>query len=85
MFHSRSHVTPVDDVAYVWWYDRQGTIQSYGINFVQDLPHFLVLLLCFDRFTLEDWGIIPEFAECEADSLSIVIPIVRRRRCNRPD
>jgi hypothetical protein len=51
----------VDDVAHVWWYDNQGAIQSHGINFVKDLPHFLVLLLCFDRFTLEDWGIIPSF------------------------
>ncbi len=52
---------PVDDVAYVWWYDNEGTIQSHGINFVQDLPYFLVLLLCFDRFTPRDWGIISSF------------------------
>jgi hypothetical protein len=50
-----------DDVAYVWWYDYQGAIQSHGINFVQDLPYFLVLLLCFQRFSSEDWGIIPDF------------------------
>ena len=49
---------PVDDVAYVWWYDNEGSIQSHGINFVQDLPYFLVLLLCFDRFAPSDWGII---------------------------
>jgi hypothetical protein len=52
---------PVDDVVYVWWYDKQGVIQSNGINFVQDLPYFLVLLLCFERSTLENWGVIPIF------------------------
>jgi hypothetical protein len=56
---------PVDDVAYVWWYDNVGAIQSHGINFVQDLPYFLVLLLCFERFTLSDWGIISEFKLAE--------------------
>ena len=53
----------VDDVAYVWWYDNEGAIQSYGINFIEDLPHFLVLLLCFDRFSAKDWGIVSEFTE----------------------
>jgi len=48
-------------VAYVWWYDNEGAIQSHGINFVQDLPHFLVLLLCFEHFTSRNWGIIPAF------------------------
>ena len=54
-------MVPADDVAYVWWYDNEGAIQSNGINFVQDLPYFLVLLLCFERFTREDWGIISMF------------------------
>jgi len=36
----------LDDVTYVWWYDNEGAIQSYGIDIVQDLPYFLVLLLC---------------------------------------
>ena len=48
-------------MAYVWWYDKQGAIQSHGINFVQNMPYFLVLLLCFDRFTLKDWGVVPAF------------------------
>jgi hypothetical protein len=48
-------------VAHVWWYDNEGAIQSHGIDFIEDLPHFLVLLLCFKRFTLKDWGLIPEF------------------------
>ena len=31
---------PVDDVAYVWWYDHEGAIQSHGVNFVQDCHTF---------------------------------------------
>ena len=55
-------------MAYVWWFDSEGAIQSHGINFVQDLPYFLVLLLCFQRFTPKDWGIITAFKFAEHDS-----------------
>jgi Fungal protein kinase len=48
----------IDDIAYLWWCDREGAIQFYGINFIQDLPHFLVLLLCFQRFNADNWGVI---------------------------
>ncbi|KAF8484070.1 hypothetical protein DFH94DRAFT_338639 [Russula ochroleuca] len=51
----------VDHEAFVWWYDNKGAIQSYGIDFINDLPHFLVLLLCFERFTPEDWGVVSRF------------------------
>jgi len=44
---------------WVWYYDRQGIIQSDGISIIADFPRFLVLLLVFQRFTLEDWGVIP--------------------------
>src|SRR5580658_2535094 len=69
----------VDDVVYVWWYDNEGAIQSHGINFVQNLPHFLVLLLCFERFTLKDWGVIPNFKFTgqegrEADKCRLSLP-----------
>lgn len=40
----------------MWWYDRQGCIQSQGINFVEDPSSFFVLLFAFQRFTLADWG-----------------------------
>ncbi|KAG2083002.1 hypothetical protein BD769DRAFT_1682918 [Suillus cothurnatus] len=46
----------VDEVMWIWYYDRQGTIQSSGINFIQDLPRFMVLLYALQRFKLEDWG-----------------------------
>lgn len=41
----------------MWWYDRQGAIQSQGINFITNLPHFLILLLAFQRFSPENWGL----------------------------
>ena len=53
----------------MWWYDNEGAIQSYGIDLFEDLPHFLVLLLCFDRFTPKDWGIVSEFEAAGKDAV----------------
>ncbi|KAG1893861.1 uncharacterized protein F5891DRAFT_985493 [Suillus fuscotomentosus] len=39
------NIIVVDDVAWIWYYDRQGIIQCSGINFIQDLPRFMVLLI----------------------------------------
>lgn len=46
-----------DSVAWLWYYDKQGCIQAEGLNFVQDLPSFLVLLYAFQRMTLKQWGL----------------------------
>ncbi|CAE6352121.1 unnamed protein product [Rhizoctonia solani] len=46
----------IDAIVWIWWFDRQGAIQSKGINIIEDLPRFLVLLFAFQRFTLTDWG-----------------------------
>ncbi|CAL1713359.1 unnamed protein product [Somion occarium] len=52
----------VDDVIWIWYYDRQGVIQSTGLNFLQDLPRYLLLMLTLQRFRdLEDWGINMDF------------------------
>ena len=66
----------IDNIAYLWWCDRQGAIQSYGIDFIQNLPHFLVLLLCFQRFKADNWGIISAIKgpETTAKLYSISIP-----------
>ncbi|KAG0696690.1 hypothetical protein DFH29DRAFT_1082776 [Suillus ampliporus] len=53
----------IDNVIWVWYYDRQGTIQCSGINFIDDLPRFMVLLYAFQRFDLEDWGRNKHFKE----------------------
>ena len=41
---------------WVWMFDRQGVIESGGINFMQDLPRFAVLLLSLQRFEYKEWG-----------------------------
>ncbi|KAG1826552.1 hypothetical protein EV424DRAFT_1643290 [Suillus variegatus] len=49
----------VDDVIWTWYYDRQGTVQSSGINFIQDLPRFIVLsVLALQRVKDEDLGTV---------------------------
>lgn len=49
-------VDGLDDWVWIWYYDRQGCVQSQGFNFVQDFLTFLVLLCAFQRFTLSNWG-----------------------------
>ncbi|EUC55596.1 hypothetical protein RSOL_124150 [Rhizoctonia solani AG-3 Rhs1AP] len=46
----------IDTVVWIWWFDRQGPIQSEGIDFNENLPRFLVFLLAIQRFDLADWG-----------------------------
>lgn len=58
--HHPAYHTRVDEIVWVWWYDREGAIQSTGINFITDLPRFFVLLLTLQRFELKDWGFVPE-------------------------
>ncbi|KAI0657861.1 hypothetical protein C8Q70DRAFT_245141 [Cubamyces menziesii] len=50
-----------DDVVHVWIYDREGGIQSMGLNFLTDLPRFLVLLFAMQRLRLKDWGFIEKY------------------------
>ncbi|KAI0313135.1 hypothetical protein OF83DRAFT_580074 [Amylostereum chailletii] len=52
-----------DDLLWLFWFDRQGTIQTTGINFIQDLPRFMVLLLALSRLDRSDWGIPAEFPD----------------------
>ncbi|KAH7903117.1 hypothetical protein BJ138DRAFT_1120710 [Hygrophoropsis aurantiaca] len=46
----------IDNYVWVWYYDRQSSIQSAGINFIRDLPRFLMLLCTLQQFTPGDWG-----------------------------
>ncbi|KAG1861394.1 hypothetical protein C8R48DRAFT_711317 [Suillus tomentosus] len=50
-----------NDIIYLWWFDRQHTIQCAGINFVQDLPRFVVLLFIMQRMGYKQWGLHPLF------------------------
>ncbi|KAG1774509.1 hypothetical protein EV702DRAFT_1280603 [Suillus placidus] len=57
-FARRSVISYVveNDMIYTWYFDRQGAIQCSGINFVQDLPRFMVLLLAMQRMPYAEWG-----------------------------
>ncbi|KAG2096090.1 uncharacterized protein F5147DRAFT_641739 [Suillus discolor] len=57
----------IDDVIWTWYYDRQGTVQSSGINFIQDLPRFMVLLFALQRFKVHDWGRNKHFLPIEVE------------------
>ncbi|KAF8838060.1 hypothetical protein BDN67DRAFT_1004556 [Paxillus ammoniavirescens] len=46
----------IGDGIWFWFYDHQGLISVGGVNFVRDLPRFLVLLYALPRFNSEDWG-----------------------------
>ncbi|KAG2121601.1 hypothetical protein DEU56DRAFT_833995 [Suillus clintonianus] len=50
-----------NDIIYIWYFDRQNTIQCSGINFVQDLPRFMVLLFIMQRMKYKQWGLNPVF------------------------
>ncbi|KAG1767569.1 hypothetical protein EDD22DRAFT_296377 [Suillus occidentalis] len=57
---ARQHVISFivnNDCIYVWFFDRENTVQGAAINFVQDLPRFLVLLLIMQRMGYEQWGL----------------------------
>lgn len=50
----------VGDVLWLWWFDRGGAIQSYGLDFVTDFPAFIVLLAILRRFGPQHWGAHPD-------------------------
>ncbi|KAG2032582.1 hypothetical protein BDR03DRAFT_926566 [Suillus americanus] len=57
----------IDDVMWIWYYDRQGIIQCSGINFIQDLPRFMVLLYALQRFDLHGWGRNKDFLPVQVE------------------
>ncbi|PPQ90091.1 hypothetical protein CVT25_012255 [Psilocybe cyanescens] len=56
--HHAINLLFTDGHVWIWYYDRQGIVQSDGLSIFADFPRFLVLLFAFQRFGLEDWGII---------------------------
>ena len=47
---------PTGTSVHLTWIDRQNVIESRVIDLVDDLPHFLLLLLIFQRFDDAKWG-----------------------------
>ena len=48
-----------DMIIWNWSYDQQGAIRTSAFDFAEDLPRFLILLFAWQRFTEQDWGIVP--------------------------
>ncbi|KAG8994404.1 hypothetical protein FRB94_009918 [Tulasnella sp. JGI-2019a] len=49
----------IGNIVHVWWYDRQWAIQTKGLDFVEDLPYFVVLLLALQRLGPVGYGELP--------------------------
>ncbi|KAG9028026.1 hypothetical protein FRB95_006981 [Tulasnella sp. JGI-2019a] len=60
----------IGDIIHVWWYDRQGAIQTTGLDFIRDLPYFLVLLYALEH--IQPAGILDTGED--ADHTTITIP-----------
>jgi hypothetical protein len=59
---------------YLWYFDRQDAIQCSGINFVQDLPRFMVLLLALQRMPYAGWGYNRLFEPGDGSSSEVRVP-----------
>jgi hypothetical protein len=46
---------------YITWSDRQNVIRTHGFDIIDNLPHFLLVLLIIQRFDLARWGFFTEF------------------------
>ncbi|KAG1726191.1 uncharacterized protein EDB91DRAFT_1339674 [Suillus paluster] len=69
MFAANDAVNNLLDIVVVRYHDRQGISQCSGIDFIDDLPRFIVLFYAFQRFKLEDWGRNKHFKEVEKEAL----------------
>ena len=65
------------DLLHLWRYDRQLPIQCSALDFVRDLPRFLVLLLAMQRFENRHWGlnrhVDPNFGKLSTASTTMLI------------
>ena len=57
---------PTDTSVHLTWIDRQNVIEPDVFDLVDDLPHFLLLLLILQRFDDAKWG---HFTECPQSGL----------------
>ena len=63
-------MTATDERVHIWYYDRQGGIQSHGLNIINNLPHFFVLL-ALQRLDMTGWGFAPNLS-VDTDDHSLV-------------
>jgi hypothetical protein len=75
-----AHILVSGQKLYLWWYDKQHCFQSKGINFFESLPHFVVLIVLFQRLESQHWGLadqllgISEVAPVVVPSVAPVVP-----------
>lgn len=53
-----------DDIMWLWWHHRGGSVQSHGFSFLDDFPFFVALLAILQRFDEQDWGWHRAFIPC---------------------
>jgi hypothetical protein len=46
---------------HITWSDRENVIRTSGVDILDNLPHFLLVLLIIQRFDLARWGFFTEF------------------------
>ena len=44
---------------HLWWFDHQSPVRSALLNFIDDLPRFVVFLWILQRLTREGWEYVP--------------------------
>ncbi|KAJ7592564.1 hypothetical protein C8J56DRAFT_778892, partial [Mycena floridula] len=49
-------IISTDSHLHLWHYDRESSIQSSGINIIEQLPYFVALIMLFQRFSNPMWG-----------------------------
>lgn len=57
----RLMVVIADNKIYLWWFDKEHCFQSRAIDFITNLPHFIVMIILFQRMKPQDWGISSKF------------------------
>lgn len=43
----------------IWYYDRQGILESLSLTLLENMPYFFALLFALQRFSDDDWGNLP--------------------------
>jgi hypothetical protein len=64
-----------DEYLWLWWYDRGGAVQSYGLDFVTDLPYLLDLFAILAHFDDKAWGIAKDIFPLSKDKQTFRITL----------
>ena len=72
-------MTATDERVHIWYYDRQGGIQSHGLNIINNLPHFFVLLLALQRLDMAGWGFAPNLSVDTDDHSFVQLEVTLHR------